>query len=419
MSIGFFRTKQIDNRWYLIDPQGNKFISLGVDSIKFLPLEAWGLGYSPYNRAITAKYGGIENWAKATAERLKKWGFNTIGSWSDPVMFRQGIPYTVLLNLSPFTEGPDPLYMKGCFPDVFSESFKELVEARAKEICTEHRDNPMLIGYFLENEMNWLPSWTTLKYMLERFLLLLKPGSAGRKAAVEYLIDRYKGDLHHFNTNWDTSLKSFADLNKGKGISTGQNKKTEAIREDNSGFLTLVARKYFEICVNAVKAVDKNHLILGVRFAGRAPDEAAAECGRFCDVVTINTYESEVPRLALERIYELAQKPIMITEFSFKAADSGLPNWPGRSVPLQRDRAVGYERFVKSGLALPFIVGFHWFMYTDEPKEGRVDYIRGVGRHDRENSNFGIVNINDEEWKELVECMKRVNTEITSSLTKE
>jgi len=164
--------------------------------------------------------------------------------------------------------------------------------------------------------------------------------------------------------------------------------------------------------------VDKNHLILGVRFAGRAPDEAAAECGRFCDVVTINTYESEVPRLALERIYELAQKPIMITEFSFKAADSGLPNTrgAGRPVPLQHDRAVGYERFVKSGLALPFIVGFHWFMYTDEPKEGRVD---SQGRIDRENSNFGIVNINDEEWKELVECMKRVNAEITSSLTKE
>jgi hypothetical protein len=69
-------------------------------------------------------------------------------------------------------------------------------------------------------------------------------------------------------------------------------------------------------------------------------------------------------------------------------------------VETQKDRADGFERYVKGLAALPYCVGFHWFEWCDEPKEGRFD---------GENSNYGLVRIDDQPWEELTERMRAVN----------
>ena len=68
----------------------------------------------------------------------------------------------------------------------------------------------------------------------------------------------------------------------------------------------------------------------------------------------------------------------------------------------QTERAAAYRRFVTTALSKPTIVGFHWFEHADQPAEGRFD---------GENSNFGIVSINDEVYAELAQVMKSVNAE--------
>ena len=92
----------------------------------------------------------------------------------------------------------------------------------------------------------------------------------------------------------------------------------------------------------------------------------------------------------------------MITEFSFKAMDSGLPNTKGAAKPVatQQDRADGFARYVSALAALPPCVGYHWFEYRDEPKEGRFD---------GENSNYGVVRIDFTPWEVLTGVMKKVN----------
>ena len=92
----------------------------------------------------------------------------------------------------------------------------------------------------------------------------------------------------------------------------------------------------------------------------------------------------------------------MLTEFSFKAQDSGLPNskGAGKPLPTQEDRAKHFESYVNGLAQLPFLVGYQWFEYEDEPAEGRFD---------GENSNYGLVNIRDEPWTVLVERMTGVN----------
>jgi agarase len=46
------------------------------------------------------------------------------------------------------------------------------------------------------------------------------------------------------------------------------------------------------------------------------------------------------------------------------------------------------------------MVGFHWFEHADQPKEGRFD---------GENSNYGLVTIEDRPWDVLVQRMTEVN----------
>ena len=95
----------------------------------------------------------------------------------------------------------------------------------------------------------------------------------------------------------------------------------------------------------------------------------------------------------------------MITEFSFKAMDSELPNTKGagQPVPTQKDRADHFERFVRALMRLPYCVGYHWFQWSDQPAQGRFD---------GENSNYGLVKETDEAWELLTQRMKEVNGHI-------
>jgi hypothetical protein len=50
--------------------------------------------------------------------------------------------------------------------------------------------------------------------------------------------------------------------------------------------------------------------------------------------------------------------------------------------------------------SLPEAVGYHWFEWSDEPKEGRFD---------GENSNYGLVNIADQPYESFVEAVRAAN----------
>ena len=80
---GFFSVKEESGRWWLIDPEGNPFISKGVCHVTFQGDAIQRTGRSPYQEAVTAKYGEVARWRYPTAARLLDWGFNSLGAWSD------------------------------------------------------------------------------------------------------------------------------------------------------------------------------------------------------------------------------------------------------------------------------------------------------------------------------------------------
>lgn len=413
-ATGFFHVKQIDRNWWLVTPEGNVFLSIGVNIIRFSGDNAPSLGYSPYQKNVSKKYKNENDWQNVTLQRLESWGFNTKGAWSDD--FRSSgkrFPYIIQLN---FGSAGSTDWRERSFPDVFSPGFeKKLNDNISKAHNGELIKDPYLIGYILDNEILW--GGKVIKDTLA--------GNYGERALIDFLKEKYKGNASAFSKAWGLHIKSFEDLKKLEKIDLKKFKpaKEEAaqVSEDLSQMLGLIARRFFKVTTEAIRSKDKNHLIMGVRFLSRTPKSVVEECGKFNDVITINYYpvKSDQPHGKdqkrdvfkslftdnwLEEYYRAGGKPILITETSFKAMDSGLPNKGGASVAVssQKDRTELFEWFLKGVAEKPYIVGYHWFQYADQPKQGRFD---------GESNNFGLVDINDTPYQLLTQKMSLLNRE--------
>ncbi|MDD5644539.1 MAG: hypothetical protein PHO00_03725 [bacterium] len=399
---GFFHTEKIRNRWWIIDPDGNVFISIGVNAMAYNGDEGLNTGVSLYRDKVSQKYKNREDWAETTAKRISALGFNTVGSWSDDETFSAGMPYTKILYM-----GDGALYWGGMgrigsFADVFSDDFVTWCEGIAERECATRKDDPMLLGYFLDNEMKWLGGWEeNPKSLLERYI---ESGeSKGRTCAIEMLRQKYRtveklAEVYKINApDWD----SVHYLPVRKGFFDN------AVR-DRMDFLELVAERYFEVTTRAIRDSDPNHMVLGCRYAYNTPVPVWTVSGRFVDINSVNIYDQIPSDRTLQYCYKLSNRPIMITEFSFKAMDSGLPNIKGAGTPLltQKDRAEYYTSYITETIKLHFLVGFHWFKLTDQPYEGRAN------PPDGENCNYGILNEKDELYETLGSAMSNVNKAI-------
>ena len=113
----------------------------------------------------------------------------------------------------------------------------------------------------------------------------------------------------------------------------------ESYEGDDSGFTRALADRYFSVVTAAVRAEDPNHLILGARVVSvMTPLEVVEAAGPHVDVLSVNNYEflpafdTEVNRTSgpflardgwLELFSEASGRPVMITEFSYRARDAG------------------------------------------------------------------------------------------------
>jgi agarase len=369
---GYFHTEQIQGKWWLVTPEGNAFWSKGVCHISYEGDAAPALGYAPYNRAVAAKYGSASGWAKATADRMRGWGLNTVGAWSSPEMNSVGLAYTSIADLAA-AANPN-LWLHGGFPDVFSAEWRKEVDQAAAKRCGPHKNDPWLLGYFSDNELRWGPDWRSKDSLLETFLKMPE-GTPGRKRA--------EGVMTSHRRTLDVPVSD----------------------EAKADFQEMVAAEYFKVCHDAIRRHDPHHMILGCRFAGYAPDPVVRGMSQWVDLVSYNNYSHQAPIQMLEHLTSITAKPVMVTEFSFKAMDSGLPNAKGGGSPVatQQDRADLFDHYITAISKLPNCVGYHWFEYADEPKEGRFD---------GENCNYGLVKIDDSAWDLLTDRVREVNARL-------
>ena len=406
-ATGFFHTEKKDGRWWLITPDGNVFLSIGVNIARFSGDTAPSLGSSPYKTNVIKKFKNEKEWRIKTVQLLDSWGFNTIGAWSDKFSdVDKKVPYIITLNLG--SAGSSDWRTRS-FPDVFSPDFEQkLKDSISKARHEELLRDPYLIGYVLDNEIPWGP-----KVIKDTF-----ESKEGKKVLIGFLKEKYK-TISAFSTAWGIEAKNFEEIQHiYKNKIKPEKEALPQISDDLSKMLGLVASRFFKVTTDAIRSKDSNHMIMGVRFLDKTPKSVVEECGKFSDVITINYYPERsdqphgkdqkrgvvknlLPDNWLEEYYNAADKPILITEVSFIAKDSGLPNRSGAGkADTQAGRAALFEWFLKGIASKPYIVGYHWFQYADQPKEGRFD---------GEANNFGLVDIKDNPYTVLTEKMKELN----------
>lgn len=426
-ATGFFRTQKVNGKWWLVDPDGRLFFSHGIDCVRMLdttPIderETWfedfpgkepqfaeflsrGFAlkghyagkrvqcFSFAGANLLRKYGPA--WKQTCPEvihkRLRSWGLNTIGNWSDEnIRLMRLTPYTdaVSSGRTKMLEGSEGYW--GKFPDVFDLSFAQSLRRSMESKKGKSANDPWCIGYFSDNEMSWGDE-------LSLSLATLKsgPDQAAKQAFIAGLKAKY-GEIGKLNAAWGTSHESWDAFAASRELPDKQK-----ARADLEAFYTRTAEQYFRSVRDAIKAVAPNQLYLGCRFAW-VNGRAAAAAAKYCAVVSYNLYRRSVADF---KFNGGADVPLIIGEFHFGALDRGMFHTGLVPVANQQARAQAYKDYVLGALRHPQFVGCHWFQYQDEPTIGRV--------YDEENYQIGFVDVADTPYRETIAASRDIGQQL-------
>lgn len=398
----FCRIRKDDGgRWWLVAPDGGDVFLRGIDHANWNGHFCEALGVNPYREENKKRYASQADWEDETLSRLRAWGFNALGAGCSPELRRRGLYHIEFLGVGEkfCSKGAEYAISKfegrpgTAFPNVFHPDFAQFCDDCAKKTCAPQKDDSAILGYFFDNELAWEVKGAASTGMFDA-VAKMPASHYARKALAKYLSKR----------NLDADSPEISE-------------------EVKTGFLRLAARRYFEVIAAAIRRHDPNHLLLGARFAGLSSAHQAVweEAGKICDILTFNNYpwadldenvvyfsrkDGIAAADAYRLRYEWAKKPMIITEWSFPALDSGLPcsNGAGQRFRTQTERTQATELFARTLLSLPFMVGFDYFMWVDEPA-------LGISRNFPEDSNYGLVNERGEPYKEITAMFSRLNRE--------
>src|SRR5690606_13865218 len=422
-ATGRFRTERVataqgGRRWVLVTPEGHPFFSIGVnavqmensatfvegrefmfaalpadgdplarfagsrDSTEELPASAGaqrGRGFGKgrtfdFYQANLFRRDGADyaaRWPERSSSRLLRWGFNTVGAWSDESMLggadrrpqkgdAPALPYTRIIHVSGdferLSDGRD--WWHG-IPDPFDPRFGKALEQAVARGTAASRGDPWLVGYFVDNELGWGDGAArdpAVRYALAYSALrgdMRQEGAAhAKRAFVALLRERHGGSIERLSQRWGRGFASWEALAAPLAPQQLPDGRRPEVAEDLAAFLSLHADRYFSQGKQALDRHDPGSLYLGPRFASRTP-EALAACARWCDVVSFNLYLPTIDVGFETEAFRRLEKPALLTEFHFGSDDRG-PFWHGvMPVPSEADRGPGYERMLASVLANP------------------------------------------------------------------
>lgn len=440
IGTGFFYTKKINDKWWLIDPEGHLFWSIGVTgaggasatstlnrSILFPDLRSEQSSSHPlqdnlkpgmpgfkydveeskifkpnsinfYNLNLRRKYGA--QWEakheKVTSGRFKAWGINTYGAWSkingetsllnnSKISKNSNHPYTLIIH--PKLQGLGSLKK---MVDPFSLEFRTSLLSQLFKIKGYNRD-PWLLGIFVNNEIHW-----NAPLDIPNQVLKLSNNTPARKAFEEFLQKKYN-TIASLNAAWNSNFDGF-DLINDESIGVY----SRVFKEDLQDYFVFFVDTYYNTVHQKLKEIFPNHLYLGSRIHGRAKTNRLLHqvAAKYCDVISFNIYEFSVKDFS---ILSDIDKPALIGEFHFGTASHGVWGTGLRNASSLENQADLYQQYIYEAASHPNFVGAHWFQWSDQPVTGRFD---------GENFRIGIVNVTDQPYPSMVDAIKTSSAEL-------
>ncbi|MEM7132463.1 MAG: hypothetical protein AAF702_39540 [Chloroflexota bacterium] len=421
-ATGFFRA-EMDNRWWLVTPEGNAFLSFGINH---LHAHWW---QQAYNQLAWKQRLGLDDLnSQAFAPALKAWflqtcrqyGFNTVGVHTDLPLVNQpqpSMPYMQPIDFVDIphwkTEVPD-----SNFKDVFSDEFAAHCDRLAKEVAAPAKEDPFLLGYAMtdcplltEEDCRERPdviggAVRDARIGWPRRLRNLPAKAPGKQVYVQTVYELYRNQISDFNVTYGTHFDSFDALEAAEGWRPQTDLSNGNETRDNIEFLKKVVAKYYQTARGAIHRYDPNHLFMGDKLNGNTDtlDTMLPITSQFTDAVLYQMYgQYEVQKPGLDRWAKIADQPIINGDASFTMITDHMPRPYGPVADNLEQRAEWTAEFFHKAFARPEFVGWHYCGLIDAPNQI-------PGKQDRQHS--GLLNGYGEPYPVLNNVLKTCTDEM-------
>lgn len=394
-ATGFVRVEQIEGVWWFVDPDGNPFVSIGVNHIE---PHLW---LAPYNKEATLKRYGTDlinenGYFDSNSEAAKKWisrqvdicrdlNFNTWGRHThpeiDPSLYSNQVFYIVSMQSAPLA-GWRERNGEGPRPDVFSEDFGSFLEDRIQTICSQYKDQRNLLGYLYTD----MPSWvlgkadqkarddTVMIYPWINAILPLGEASPGKQEWISHLKSRH-GSAEEAARIWGLPVSPTYGISWSRMlrlVDWTEPADPAVAGDDMESFMHIIADQWYRLHYQLIRKYDPNHLILGDKNGITWHyDWVLPALKKYVDVVTIQAYNNwEIDGKTAARIYRATGKPIyngdgshsFVNEHQIELGTKGFRTGATNYAEV----AALYQETLEAMMDDPHIIGWHHCGYLQQ-----------------------------------------------------
>ena len=409
----YFRVEQRQGAWWLVTPEGRPFFSIGTDPRPFQPAKVEN------QREVRGHMARLGFNSLAAWHNLARWAaFNGVlaSEKTQPLIQFRALqtqtadpPYDTVKNAQGLNPGQQQAQaaQKGgfnhAFPDPFDPRWEPAFRAQVRASVELVRDRPYFAAWFADNEREHRE--------LHRYVY--SPNCA--RAFRNFLAGRY-GAAAKLAKAWGKAYESFDDVIREKPDPVSR---AGAMYEDFHLFRREMLRRFNATVLRVIREEDPGRLVFTNRFMiGEGRDLIEnLDLYRDFDGVAVNIYPANISaglapeeRAVLELIHQRTGKPVLIGEWSVPALDSGLYGNPEKldwsypnAVDTQQQRARQAAKVTVDLYNLPFVVGAHWFIWTDFDSPVRQ-------------ANRGLFKVSGEPWTELQQALQGVHARIVRAM---
>jgi hypothetical protein len=329
-ATGRFHLKKVNDRQFLITPDGHGFLSIGVT-------HTGGIHRPEGSKCDYFKDECGGDWHNANDQLLshfRNWGYNSLG-YDNNVSTRQHLPHFG----SCYPTGKTSLWLgKGIvFPDVFSDAWKKEARKAIERMAQQYKGNSNLIGVYWTD----MPAWD----------LNIAKRETGK--------------------NWVDAIRELPEGTAGKKRYQQFLKKNGESATDED-FIVVIAKEVYSYVGPLTKELLPNTLIFGDRYAGKAlPFRVIKEALPYIDVISVQPNGTKFPKSDFDKLYSETGKPIMICDHqaSFKTAEHKVVMW--QSLPSVEAVGKAHAKYLNEGFSTPYLIGYNRCMYIDRLQHKR------------------------------------------------
>jgi len=408
----YVRIEQQGGAWWLVAPDGKPFFS----STSLTPGTKASAGDVAPERKLYEDFRRLGFNSLAGSHNVQRWAaFNEAQlAAGQPVVIqfrtletRAGTEHETLVNAAgenPGNQQAQAAAIGGfnhAFPDPFDPKWEASYRERVRATTALVRGKPYYGGWFVDNEREHRD--------VHRYVWSPQCAAEFRK----FLEGKY-GEIGKLNKAWAASFESFDELLRRKPDPV---LRKGAMYDDFRLFSRQIIRRFNQTVLGIIREEDPGRLVFSNRFMIGEPRDVLdnLDLYRDFDAIAVNIYPANVTagldpaeRQFLELVHERTGRPVIIGEWSVPALDSGLYDNPKRldwsypqTVENQAQRARQAAQFLTDLYNLPFLIGAHWFTWSDIDSAVRQ-------------ANRGLFKATGEPWRELQDALQALNAEIAA-----